>query len=340
MPLEGTGPLCNICNATVAVGSGTVTCYGLCKQMFHSTCIKVSRSVTTELSQNPNLHWYCDTCVNSSSFNAFLNLGQRMSETTDSVRALIAMLENTLVDTLGKFNRMTNQVDKLSNLQAHDQRHMMGKRVRSPSPETSNVVLQNPVRIAHPLTYGIKKVSDGVLGVQQKKRNTGPSDPDCMKTVFVTRCAPNTTEADILKYLLSNSIIEEENEIFCKKLVPSGREISQLNFISFKLGVNDLKVYDALISASTWPENVAVRDFVENPAKPNRMNTGNFINPAKKHASMRSPKISAWGRPSSEEAADQEMDIQEELASNVKDILNASTRLTEESLAGEIFEEY
>ena len=85
--------------------------------------------------------------------------------------------------------------------------------------------------------------------------------PKFEKAVWVSRLAPSITEEDIRDYITTNTSVTSNFTV--RKLVAKDRDVSSLNFISFKIAVN-LTDFDILNDPIVWPQNVLVREFVEN----------------------------------------------------------------------------
>lgn len=54
--------------------------------------------------------------------------------------------------------------------------------------------------------------------------------------------------------------ILDAEDIQCVKLIPKGRQISELSFVSFKLGVHSSLV-TKVMNPLTWPKGISVRPF-------------------------------------------------------------------------------
>lgn len=90
-----------------------------------------------------------------------------------------------------------------------------------------------------------------------------PSTEEKYREVYVSRFKPSTEPADIIRHLNNvNGLQNATQNIGCTKLAPlSGRKIS---FVSFKLQV-PYKLFEVVMSRSTWPQRVTVNEFVQRP---------------------------------------------------------------------------
>lgn len=90
--------------------------------------------------------------------------------------------------------------------------------------------------------------------------------PAKTKTIFVSRLKPSTSCEEVLDHLVSSNLIANQSDAKCFKLVKSGRDLSELSFVSFKLVVPE-ESFELIIDPSVWPEKIAVREFVESPQR-------------------------------------------------------------------------
>lgn len=89
----------------------------------------------------------------------------------------------------------------------------------------------------------------------------------------MSRLNPSVTEEDIRDYITTNTSASSNFNV--RKLVKRGQDLTQLNFVSFKVDVNAAD-FDILKVQSAWPVGVAVRPWDPVPmAKP--VTLGNFF---------------------------------------------------------------
>lgn len=86
--------------------------------------------------------------------------------------------------------------------------------------------------------------------------------------IYLSAFHPSTTEEEIVK--LTRDCLNLAVNDGCKaiKLIPKGKNLADLNFVSFKVGVG-YQFQDAALSCDSWPENVLFREF-ENLRKNDR----------------------------------------------------------------------
>lgn len=77
--------------------------------------------------------------------------------------------------------------------------------------------------------------------------------------VYITKISPDVSESDVLD--LAKERLRTE-DVVVKSLVPRGKPLSTLSFVSFKVGVRkDLK--SKAMDPATWPQGIQFREFVD-----------------------------------------------------------------------------
>lgn len=92
--------ICVLCSKSVGQGSDAISCYGVCGNHYHHTCLTASdkqykKSVFQYLSLIPNLHWYCNDCVAFTLDGAFNGILDRLKECAKHATVIGAALTNT-----------------------------------------------------------------------------------------------------------------------------------------------------------------------------------------------------------------------------------------------------
>lgn len=85
------------------------------------------------------------------------------------------------------------------------------------------------------------------------------------KEVVASQLHTSTTEEELCAYLKEvHSLSDAPNAFRCKMLLPNGKKIEDLDWISFKISVTE-SVYDKVMLSGNWPRGVTVRDFERRP---------------------------------------------------------------------------
>lgn len=107
---------------------------------------------------------------------------------------------------------------------------------------------------------GTNANASGLVVVAKPAPKKPAEKPKFEKAVWVSRLGPTVTEECIKNHIASISSISSNFTVH--KLVKKDRDVSTLNFVSFKIAVN-IPDFEILNDPSVWPENVLVREFVE-----------------------------------------------------------------------------
>lgn len=81
-----------------------------------------------------------------------------------------------------------------------------------------------------------------------------------LKSFYITPFLNDQSEEDIKQYL-RETINADVNQIGCVKLIPKGKNINELTFVSFKLSVPN-ELVPLVSDTFYWPEGVEVREFL------------------------------------------------------------------------------
>lgn len=113
--------------------------------------------------------------------------------------------------------------------------------------------------------------------------------PKFEKAVWVSRLPPTTTEDDVREHI--GTIQSVSSNFAIHKLVKKDRPLSELNFISFKIAVDE-NDFAILVDPSVWPTGILVREFMENKPVtfgeflPNNLNEKDARKPAEDSNAM------------------------------------------------------
>lgn len=106
---------------------------------------------------------------------------------------------------------------------------------------------------------GTKASTSGLVVVAVPETKIRAEKPKFTKAVWISRLGPTTTEEMVREYITQNTSV---SNCSVHKLVKKDRDLSTLNFISFKIAVNETD-FGILNDKEVWPANVMVREFVE-----------------------------------------------------------------------------
>lgn len=107
---------------------------------------------------------------------------------------------------------------------------------------------------------GTNANSSGLVVVAPTQPKERVQKPTFEKAVWVSRLGPTVTEEEVRGYITANTGVASDFAVH--KLVKKDRDVSTLNFVSFKIAVSAAD-FDILNDKNVWPQGVLVRQFVE-----------------------------------------------------------------------------
>lgn len=226
-----------------------IKCRGYCGGMLHLQCTgepAVTRSLLLNyISQHrKNLFWMCDDCA-----DLFENSHLRsITKVADEKSPLVAL------------------TDAITNLQVEIKQLSSKPTPSILSPSVKSWPSIQPVRAAKRLRGPdlVHKPSECQSGSKQIGENTVSvaisAKPTSKFWLYLSRIRPDVTNADMSAMVRANLELDQDPEII--KLVAKGADISNMTFISFKVGLEPSLKAKAL-DPSSWPEGIMFREFEE-----------------------------------------------------------------------------
>lgn len=246
-----------------------VKCKGFCAAVFHPKCSGLPESMQGEVARIKQLYWLCVSC----------------SKLMDDIR-----FRNSVKSAheAGCAEQFTEHNDILSTLKAEMMCELKSEirsnfaillNSNSLTPKTSKRPIRDSTRVRR-IFANTAKPSQGV-----KKRvlvGEGSAEFPCVMVpninknepkfwLYLSRISPEVTTEQLASMVKSRL---DSDEIMVFRLVPKGRDIGTLSFVSFKVGIKQELKAKAL-STSTWPRGVYFREFEEKSRQ-----SGNFWKPS------------------------------------------------------------
>lgn len=245
-------PNCGICNEAITAIPDSITCYNTtCSVVYHSRCAGLSRTKILMLTEIPNLHYYCNCCCGVTLSNATAP-ATPVAPVDDISSHLVSIKESLTI--------LTDAFKSTSNWPVIGSHSKTTKRRREDD-DVENVI--DPVR---PVSFWPQKQqSSTVVGSAVDVDGLLVVEP--RKDLVVSMLSPST-ETDQLEDFIKKklSIPNDSNEIRIRKLVAADKDISTLDYVSFKISVSGLH-FGMLMSPNMWPMGVRVREFQYRPRK-------------------------------------------------------------------------
>lgn len=218
-------------------------------------CSGVSRALLGYFtSHRSNLYWMCDKCV-----ELFENSHLRTIAIKPIDPAPLDSLTKAITELRTEIKQMTTNSSR-----------------SAPTPGTWHMLESGqPVKqIAES-----KKVDNCLHGSKATHQDvvSVPTFSEQKKFwLYMSRIRPDVTNESVLGMVKANLNLSENPDIV--KLVPKGRDVSTLTFVSFKIGL-DPGLKDRALDPSTWPEGIMFREFEDYGTQKFRKPTSTSISP-------------------------------------------------------------
>lgn len=192
------------------------------------------------ISATQNLKWFCDDCRDTFG---------KMQRTIDEFRKQMLSLSSDI-------RALATDRANPEKMKTRSSKKVPPKDTDTPStPSSLQSNMQHSNLVVPEVIVGTcNNVSDAVKIVPIKKY------------IYASKFA-NTTSVEALRSFLCSQLNIAETEVDCRLLVPANQDVTQLNFVSFKIGVN-LEIFPKLLQPEIWPVGVPVREFTDRPKNP------------------------------------------------------------------------
>lgn len=271
--------ICNVCKKSTKGDSDIVDCV-LCNNPFHAvTCIGLSRSTLKSMTDSPNLKWFCDRCIGTS----FTTMNM-ISKKFDESREFVDKKLEEISDAIKKPDYYTEMMEKISFLSTE----VASLKTSIETPSNSVKRARNgSLRLNIPGTSSYSQITATENDTEDN------NEPKRSRRAFTPRVVINGTDeedmgtsevrfiekptwfhvsqfepnVDVDKVTAWFKDKLNSTEIQCVKLIPRNRQIEDLAFVSFKLGV-PASVVSTVMDPKTWPRIVQVRPFQQRSGSP------------------------------------------------------------------------
>lgn len=214
-------------------------CEGKCSKRFHAACVGLDKEQWNALSNN--VIWLCDCCM--ADFCKYRDRRDPLQSTneTRSVDVEIAELK-TKIDVI------------LSTL--------VSIAVPKPPSSVENAQCHSTPVSSSNTRGGTNSLCDyRFADVCENDEQHSQNDVNNTFDLYLTNISPNVTELEISAMVSRCLGINSNDNLNVKKLVSKGKDCSKLDYVSFKVTLNEHYKLLAM-SSNTWPERVKYREFV------------------------------------------------------------------------------
>lgn len=245
--------ICSYCTEDIESSESNlmVTCFA-CEKHFHGfSCIGLSKAQLKTIKEVKGVLWNCEHC-SISTFNKFVC--HKLSEISNKqpVNDQDAIL-NRLDILTSEMEKLKKNVDSLSTSDLDIP--IGGKRSRTGQP-----------RPMTPRVQGTRFEWPKMLTSDDNQAISGTNVDSTLKAVevpifvHVSRFNTSTTEDELKSWISGKLALADDQSIKCWRLIPKGRELSTLEFVSFKIGVSK-ELKEKIMDPSVWPTGITVRPF-------------------------------------------------------------------------------
>lgn len=231
---------CASCSELSSVIDEVITCNGPCNSAVCRSCAGLSKAAVKIVYECKNVHFYCNSCNGVSIKDVAISLvdvNQKLNKLTEYVVA------NSLKIPAPSMSFLNDVDSGASSLK----RRRVDNIASGPRAATPNHIRQSLVQA--PLLTGSTATTD-LMSVEERK------------VVVASMLHPTTDVGKLTTFLNKQLKLDKDSSsIRCQLLLPVGRTVEQLDYVSFKISVPE-PLYPLLLFAEVWPKGVTLRDFV------------------------------------------------------------------------------
>lgn len=241
--------VCQKCKKTVSESDG-IFCRGYCGAVFHAICVKIDSSMKDMLGiHEKNVFWMCDSCAELFANDQFRTISKEHRCQSAALPAAMEAMKSDIVEIHSAINALSAKVESIPRTPVST--FLSGQNGPTWNRNTPKRLRTSDGTPAKPTVHGTRSLVGSVKTVSLDAE---------LVWVYLSAFETCTTENDIAT-LASDCLALDPN---CKpkvvKLVPKGKDLSALNFVSFKIGVPK-HLRTAALACETWPEGIQFREF-------------------------------------------------------------------------------
>lgn len=237
-----------------------IVCNGFCRSSFHLKCVKQTAATRDIVAKCSQLFWMCNACTKIMANSTFRNA---LSSANNAMEAIHAEQNNALVELRQEMEQNTEKINMIlrqlpTALQERTGRKTSTSSTSVPSsrrkrPRIDEDAIQTEIRE----TEGTKEIDSSVM-IPLADRTTSESK----FWLYLSGFNPNATDDDIRSLVQRN--LNTSDAVDVRKLVPKGKNLDELSFVSFKVGI-DSQLKDMALVSSTWQKGIIFREFDFHP---------------------------------------------------------------------------
>lgn len=253
----------NICFSCTCelLDADTIICKGFCRSSFHMKCVNQDSDIRDRVKSTSQLFWMCEGCtemmLNANFRQTIVSTNTVIQLVREEHNQVLEELRNGIkqnsdkINSLLQVNTMTDGSSQSNNTSfAAPQITRKRRRLQEAEDTTSN---HDAVSVNK--TEGTKEVDAAVvvpLAAPREKKFY----------LYLSGFAPEATVNEISDLVMKNLNCTNET-VDVAKLVPKGKNLCELTFVSFKVGIG-LHLKDLALQSSSWQKGIVFREFDSN----------------------------------------------------------------------------
>lgn len=237
-----------------------IVCNGFCKSSFHLKCVNQSIATRDIIRNSSQIFWMCKGCTRMMSIVNF----RHTIASTNTVLQLINEKHNEEMQELRK--EIKQNTDKINSLS--QQNHTFDAQ----SQNTENQIdAPLTTRKRRRLQEGEDYVTNNDTPAVNNNEGTKEIDTDIAVplavplrekkfVLYLSGFAPQATVNEISELVKKN--LNTNDTVDVAKLVPKGKNLCELSFVSFKVGIG-LHLKECALQSSSWQKGIVFREFLD-----------------------------------------------------------------------------
>lgn len=233
-----------------------IVCNGFCRSSFHLKCVHQSVATRDAVINCSQLFWMCCACTK---MMANANFRHAISSTNNAVEAISAEHSKALIELRQEMEQNTAKINSILSQIPSALQNRTGRR-GSTSSNTNRKrprIDEEDTQSESNVTVGTKEIDPQVtIPLAESKTD------DNLFWLYLSGFDPKASEDEIRGLVQQN--LNTTDTIDVRKLVPKGKKLEELTFVSFKVGVG-VQLKDLALLTSTWQKGITFREFDFHP---------------------------------------------------------------------------
>lgn len=239
------------CSCTLELNKADeIVCKGFCRSAYHINCVNIPDNIRDSVKTYAQLFWMCVACTkmmeNATFCQAIASTNSAIDAGNDGHNKVLTELRNEIKQNTIKINSILNHLPTPSPARFATPRKInlpdnSRKRPRvdvEPRTESSSGTKDEDSSVIVPLATRQEKVE--------------------LFWLYLSGFDPKATEDNIRELVKSN--LDNGGTVDVRKLVPKGKNLDELTFVSFKVGINP-ELKDTALLPATWQKGITFREF-------------------------------------------------------------------------------